>query len=55
VVHVARSTAQVVQFNCNFCALSGPFPDMFNDMPSLQITYWSVPVPRSADVVLPWC
>jgi len=32
--------SKVVQFNCNFCALSGPFPDMFNDMPSLQITYW---------------
>lgn len=31
---------KAIQFNCNFCALSGSFPDMFAGLPSLQITYW---------------
>jgi hypothetical protein len=31
---------KVVQFNCNFCALSGKFPDIFGQLPSLQISYW---------------
>jgi len=35
-----KNLKKVVQFNCNFCALTGEFPDMFGHMPSLQITYW---------------
>lgn len=32
---------KVIQFNCNFCALTGAFPDDFFDlMPSIQISYW---------------
>jgi len=31
---------KVVQFNCNFCALTGTFPEMFGHMPSLQVSYW---------------
>eukprot|EP00039_Didymoeca_costata_P028979 m.22765 g.22765 ORF g.22765 m.22765 type:complete len:351 (-) comp7435_c0_seq1:53-1105(-) len=31
---------KAIQFNCNFCSLTGTFPDFFEDMPSLQISYW---------------
>ena len=30
----------VIQFNCNFCALSGPFPDMFDGLPNIEVSYW---------------
>jgi hypothetical protein len=48
-----KTFSEVVQFNCNFCALSGRFPDtIFDYMPKLQITYWdgngfSGPLPSS--------
>jgi len=29
-----------VQFNCNFCALTGQFPDIFGDLPALNVSYW---------------
>lgn len=35
-----KNLKRVVQFNCNFCALHGEFPDMFAYMPSLEISYW---------------
>jgi len=35
-----KNLKSVVQFNCNFCALSGEFPDMFGYMPSLEVSYW---------------
>ena len=36
-----KTFSKVIQFNCNFCALSGTFPDtIFDYMPSLQISYW---------------
>lgn len=31
---------KVVKFNCNFCALTGTFPDIFGDLPSLNQSYW---------------
>lgn len=31
---------KAVQFNCNFCALSGTFPDMFGYFDSLEVSYW---------------
>ena len=31
---------QLVKFNCNFCCLHGPFPDLFANMPYLQETFW---------------
>merc|ERR1711879_274438 len=35
-----KNLKKVVQFNCNFCALTGEFPDMFGYMPSLEVSYW---------------
>eukprot|EP00040_Diaphanoeca_grandis_P015877 m.81570 g.81570 ORF g.81570 m.81570 type:complete len:364 (-) comp25435_c0_seq1:16-1107(-) len=35
-----KTFKHAVQFNCNFCSLTGPFPDMFEYFPSLEITYW---------------
>lgn len=38
---VLVETLKAVQYNCNFCALTGPFPqEFFNVLPSLEITYW---------------
>jgi hypothetical protein len=31
---------KVVQFNCNFCALTGQFPDIFGELPSLNVSFW---------------
>jgi len=31
---------KVVQFNCNFCALTGQFPDIFGELPSLNKSFW---------------
>ena len=33
---------QLAKINCNFCALSGHFPDMFNNLPNLEEAYWCV-------------
>ena len=35
-----QSLTKLVKFNCNFCCLSGPFPDLFGNMTSLEETYW---------------
>ena len=38
---LVKTFSKVTQFNCNFCALSGEFPDtIFDYMPNLEITYW---------------
>jgi hypothetical protein len=31
---------QLAKLNCNFCCLSGRFPDMFNDLPNLEEFFW---------------
>merc|ERR1719273_2134562 len=43
---------ELVQFNCNFCALTGPVLDIFNNFPDLEKTFWdgngfSGPLPAS--------
>lgn len=47
-----RTLPNLVQFNCNFCSLTGTFPDVFDSMPELEVTYWdgngfSGPLPPS--------
>ena len=34
------SLRNLTKFNCNFCALSGQFPDVFGSLPTLEETFW---------------
>ena len=35
-----RKLHKLIQFNCNFCALTGPVLDIFDSFPALQFSYW---------------
>jgi hypothetical protein len=35
-----RKLSKLIQFNCNFCALSGPVLDIFDHFPALLFSYW---------------
>ena len=44
--------SKLTKFNCNFCCLSGPFPDLFGNMKNLEETFWdgnnfTGPIPSS--------
>ena len=47
-----RKLTKLIQFNCNFCSLTGPVLDIFDSFPDLEKTYWdgngfSGPLPPS--------
>eukprot|EP00036_Acanthoecidae_sp_10tr_P019393 CAMPEP_0206308288 /NCGR_PEP_ID=MMETSP0106_2-20121207/11781_1 /ASSEMBLY_ACC=CAM_ASM_000206 /TAXON_ID=81532 /ORGANISM="Acanthoeca-like sp., Strain 10tr" /LENGTH=323 /DNA_ID=CAMNT_0053739321 /DNA_START=69 /DNA_END=1037 /DNA_ORIENTATION=- len=35
-----RNLTKLVQFNCNFCSLTGPVLDIFDNFPNLEFSYW---------------
>lgn len=35
-----RKLTKLVQFNCNFCSLTGHVLDIFDHFPQLEVTYW---------------
>jgi len=35
-----RKLSKLIQFNCNFCSLTGPVLDIFDHFPALQFSYW---------------
>jgi hypothetical protein len=47
-----RALTKLTTFACNFAALTGPIPDIFDSFPDLEITFWdgngfTGPLPKS--------